>query len=94
MRTKFNLSIYQENHLISSKDYKTMKEMALDHPDVGYMILRQIYLYHTKKQTPKFIHAGTKSLIERYRITDIVPGVKSNQTTNEQVEEHLINLTY
>lgn len=70
MREKYTLERYDDNELVSTKNYKTLKEIAIDCPDLDYMVLRQIYLYHSNKKVPKFLHSSTKDLMSKFKITD------------------------
>ena len=68
---------------VSTKEYKSLKAIHNDYPDIEYHQLRAIYIYYSGKSTKKFIHDRTRELITLFRIkpVEIAPPVAIlNQT--------------
>jgi hypothetical protein len=56
---------------VSTKEYKSLKAIHNDYPDIEYHQLRAIYLHHSGKHKKKFIHDRTRELISLFRIKPV-----------------------
>ena len=56
---------------VSTKQYKSLKAIHLDYPDIEYHQLRSIYTYYSGKDKKKFIHDRTRELISLFRIKPV-----------------------
>ena len=67
---KLILEILNNDQVIQSKEYKTLKAVQQDYPDIEYHQLRAIYLYYTAKpqEQKKFLHPRTSELVKSIRI--------------------------
>ena len=56
---------------VSTKQYKSLKAIHLDFPDIEYHQLKSIYTYYSGKDKKKFIHDRTRELILLFRIKPV-----------------------
>jgi hypothetical protein len=65
---KLTLEILNNDEVIQTREYKTLKAIQNDYPDIEYHQLRAVYLYHSGKEQKKFLHPRTTELIKTLRI--------------------------
>jgi hypothetical protein len=68
---KLTLEILNDDEVIQTREYKTLKAIQNDYPDIEYHQLRAIYLYHSGKEQKKFLHPRTSELVKTLRIKPI-----------------------
>ena len=74
---KLIVEILKDEQIVLSKEYKSLKAVQQDYPQIEYHQLRAIYLYYTAKpeDQKKFLHSRTSDLIKLFRITPIEIGL-------------------
>lgn len=65
---KLILDILDNDDVIETKEYKTLKAIQNDYPDIEYHQLRAVYLYYSGNDKKKFLHPVTTELIKKIRI--------------------------
>ena len=60
-----------EGKVISSQEYRSLRQFNVVYPQIKYKQLRAVYLYYNDESVGKKLHPFNKNLIEKMRIKDI-----------------------
>jgi hypothetical protein len=69
MTNKLIVEILNNGSVIKTKEYKSLKELNRDYPQLEYHQLRELYLYCTGKLQRK-LHPYNKQLLNQINIRD------------------------
>jgi hypothetical protein len=72
MTNKLIVEILENGSVMSTKEYKTLRDLNKDYPAIEYHQLREIYLYCTGKIKRK-LHPFNKQLLNTINIKDNRP---------------------
>ena len=72
---KLILNLLKDGQVEKSKNYKSLKEIQKDFPEIEYHQLREIYLFSTGRKV-RNLHGYNKTLLEMIQIVDDIKKIE------------------